>query len=199
MKTRAIAYLRVSTDKQADTGVSLDVQRQKVAAYAGLYDLDLVSIEADAGESAKSLQRPALDRAMKALEDGEADALLVVKLDRLTRSVRDLGELVDKSNREGWALLSVSEQLDTRTAAGRMVLNILTGGEPPYGWQVSDDGVRLDPHEGEQAAIEAASELRQAGLSLRKIGRLLESKGLLPRTGKSWHPEKVKRLLKSAA
>ena len=81
MKTRAIAYLRVSTDKQADTGVSLDVQRQKVAAYAGLYDLDLVSIEADAGESAKSLQRPALDRAMKALEDGEADALLVVKLE----------------------------------------------------------------------------------------------------------------------
>lgn len=227
MKTRAIAYLRVSTDKQADTGVSLDVQRQKVAAYAGLYDLDLVSIEVDAGESASSLQRPALARAMKALEDGEAEALLVVKLDRLTRSVRDLGELVDKSNREGWALLSVSEQLDTRTAAGRMVLNILTvvsqwereaigertaaamahkrergeytGGEPPYGWQVSGDGVRLEAHEGEQAAIEAASELREAGLSLRKIGRLLESKGLLPRSGKSWHPEKVKRLLKSAA
>jgi site-specific DNA recombinase len=55
MPTRTIAYLRVSTEKQADRGVSLDAQRAKVAAYAELYDLDLVETIIDAGESAKSL------------------------------------------------------------------------------------------------------------------------------------------------
>lgn len=60
------------------------------------------------------------------LRAGQADAILVVKLDRLTRSVRDLGELVERYFATGrWALLSVSEQIDTRSAAGRLVLNVL--------------------------------------------------------------------------
>jgi len=89
-RTRTVAYLRVSTDKQADRGVSLEAQRAKVESYAALFDLELVAIEVDAGVSAKSLARPALDRALAMLRAGKADALLVVKLDRLTRSVRDL-------------------------------------------------------------------------------------------------------------
>ena len=109
----------------ADRGVSLDAQRAKAEAYAALYDLELVAVEIDAGVSAKSLDRPALARALALLDAGEADALLVVKLDRLTRSVGDLGALVKRCNRGGWALLSVSEQVDTRTAAGRLVLNVL--------------------------------------------------------------------------
>ena len=126
-RTRTVAYLRVSTDKQADRGVSLDAQRAKVEGYAALFDLDLVAIEVDAGESAKSLARPALGRALAMLRTGKAEALLVVKLDRLTRSVRDLCDLVDDYFREGkCALLSVGEQVDTRSAAGRMVLNMLT-------------------------------------------------------------------------
>jgi site-specific DNA recombinase len=127
IKTRVVAYLRVSTDKQADHGISLDAQRAKLTAYAELYDLDLVTVEVDAGASAKTLDRPALQRALTTLKAGRADALLVVKLDRLTRSVRDLADLVDDYFRDGkYALLSVSEQVDTRSAAGRMVLNILT-------------------------------------------------------------------------
>jgi len=55
MPTRTIAYLRVSTDKQADRGVSLDAQRAKLKAYAELYELDLVEVIVDAGQSAKSL------------------------------------------------------------------------------------------------------------------------------------------------
>ena len=219
--TRAIAYLRVSIEKQADAGVSLEAQRAKVEAYAALYDLELVTVEVDAGASAKSLDRPALARALAALEAGEAAALLVVKLDRLTRSVRDLGDLVELSNRQGWGLLSVSEQLDTRTAAGRMVLNILaavsqwereaigertavamahmrandeyTGGEAPYGWRLAEDGA-LEADPAEQAAIAVARDLRDAGLSLRKVGAALAARGVLPRTGRRWHPENVKRL-----
>src|SRR5262245_60811472 len=106
--TRAVAYVRVSTDKQVDHGVSLAAQQAKVEAYAKLFELDLVAVEVEAGVSAKSLARPALDRALGMLRDGAADALLVVKLDRLTRSVRDLCDLVDRYFRDGrWALMSV--------------------------------------------------------------------------------------------
>ena len=60
MPTRTIAYLRVSTDKQADRGVSIDAQRAKVQACAQLYDLELAEVIVDAGESAKTLERPGL-------------------------------------------------------------------------------------------------------------------------------------------
>ncbi len=91
MPTKTIAYLRVSTDKQADRGGSLDAQRAKVAAYAELYDLELLEVIVDAGESAKSLERPGLKRPLGMLKAGEAEALPVVKLDRLTRRSRGSG------------------------------------------------------------------------------------------------------------
>ena len=126
MATKTVAYVRVSTDKQADAGQSLEAQRAKVESYAGLYDLELVEVIVDAGVSAKNLSRPGLDRALAMLKSGKAEALLVVKLDRLTRSVRDLGELVEHYFASGKAaLLSVSEQIDTRSAGGRLVLNVL--------------------------------------------------------------------------
>src|SRR2546430_8457594 len=89
--TRAIGYIRVSTDKQAEHGVSLDAQQAKLAAYAALYDLTLVEVIVDAGVSAKTLDRPGLQRALAMLRKGQVTALLVAKLDRLTRSVEDLG------------------------------------------------------------------------------------------------------------
>lgn len=124
--TRVVGYIRVSTEGQADGGVSLDAQRAKLTAYCAALDLVLVAVEADAGLSAKSLERPALQRALGMLRDGQADALLVVKLDRLTRSVRDLGTLVEDYFAAGrWSLLSVADSIDTRSAAGRLVLNVL--------------------------------------------------------------------------
>jgi DNA invertase Pin-like site-specific DNA recombinase len=124
--TRVIGYIRVSTEQQADGGVSMDAQRAKLAAYSLACDLELVAVEMDAGVSAKSMARPGLQSAMARLEAGEADGLLVVKLDRLTRSVRDLGWLVEPKRFGGrWALLSVSDSIDTRSAAGRLVLNVL--------------------------------------------------------------------------
>lgn len=125
--TRVISYVRVSTDEQANSGVSLAAQREKCELYARLHGLTLVEHIEDAGQSAKSLDRPGLQRALKMLRSGEADALLIVKLDRLTRSVRDLGTLLDTHFQPGAAtLMSVHDQIDTSTAAGRMVLNILT-------------------------------------------------------------------------
>src|SRR2546428_9174307 len=129
--TRTVVYCRVSTDKQADRGVSLDAEQTKAKAYAELYDLDVVEMVIDAGASAKTLDRPGLKRALDLLKAGKADALLVVKLDRLTRSVADLGKLVERYFAPGKAaLLSVGEQIDTRSAAGRLVLNVLASVSP---------------------------------------------------------------------
>lgn len=224
--TRAVAYLRVSTERQAAEGVSLDAQRSKVELYAELYGLDLVAVEVDAGVSAKTLNRPALERARAMLAAGEADALVVVKLDRLTRSLRDLGAMVDACNREGWALLSVSEQIDTRTAAGRLVLNVLgsvsqweretigertrealahkrkrgekTGGDLPFGHALADDGVHLETDPAEARALSLISDLRADGLSIRRIAAELNARGV-PARGKRWHPTTVARVLKRAA
>jgi DNA invertase Pin-like site-specific DNA recombinase len=125
-RTRVVGYVRVSTEHQADGGVSLDAQRAKLEAYAVAMDLDLVALVEDAGVSAKTLNRPGLRRALAMLDAGEAEALLIVKLDRLTRSVRDLGDLVERYFASRCSLLSVSDSIDTRTAAGRLVLNVLT-------------------------------------------------------------------------
>ena len=214
----------MSTDKQADRGVSLDAQRAKVQAYAQLYDLELAEVIVDAGESAKSLDRPGLQRALALLKTGEADALLVVKLDRLTRSVRDLGHLVEKYFAPGKAaLLSVGEQIDTRSASGRLVLNVLasvsqwereaigertatamqhkasqgeyTGGQAPYGRRVAPDGAQLEPDPHEEAARAVARQLRAQGLSLRKVAAGLAKRGIRSRTGRGFAPVQVKRMV----
>ncbi len=224
MPTRTIAYLRVSTDKQADRGVSLDAQRAKVKAYAELYDLELAEMIVDAGESAKSLDRPGLKRALGMLKAGDAEALLVVKLDRLTRSVVDLGTLVERYFAPGKAaLLSVGEQIDTRSAAGRLVLNVLasvsqwereaigertatamqykakqgeyTGGQAPYGRRVGSDGASLELHPDEVEARDVARELRAQGLSLRGVAAELERRGVRSRTGRGFAPVQVARMV----
>jgi DNA invertase Pin-like site-specific DNA recombinase len=124
---RLIGYVRVSTEDQASNGVSLEAQRKKLEQYVELYGGELVEVIVDDGASAKTLRRPGLQRALEMLDQGDADGILIAKLDRLTRNVRDLGELLDRYFGEGkFALLSVADQIDTRTAGGRLVLNVLT-------------------------------------------------------------------------
>lgn len=111
---------------QAQEGFSLEAQRTKLTAYAAALDLQLVDITSDEGASGSTLRRPGLQRALAMLEAGAAQAILVAKLDRLTRSVRDLGILVEKYFADGrHSLMSVSDSIDTRSASGRLVLNVL--------------------------------------------------------------------------
>lgn len=222
-RTRTVAYLRVSTDKQVDRGVSLEAQRGKVEAYASLYDLDVVSVEVDAGESAKSLNRPALQRALAMLKTGKADALLVVKLDRLTRSVPDLCSLVNDYFRDGkLSLVSIGEQVDTRSAAGRMVLNMLTVigqwereaigertaaamqhmkaegkrvGAVPYGFTLANDDKTLVAADSEQTVISVARELRSRGLALRAVAATLDERGMRARNGRRFGAEQIARMV----
>jgi DNA invertase Pin-like site-specific DNA recombinase len=214
----------VSTDKQADHGISLDAQRAKIEAYASLYDLDLVEIIVDAGASAKTLDRPGLQSALAMLKAGKAEALLVVKLDRLTRSVADLGTLVEKYFQKA-ALLSVSDQIDTRSASGRLVLNVLASvaqwereaigertraalqymksqgkrtGHIPFGSRLAADGIHLEQDPTEQSILTTISTLQKQGLPLRKIADELNSRGLQNR-GNPWNHVAVARVSKNVA
>ena len=124
-QTRVVGYVRVSSEQQTDHGVSLQAQEEKIRQYCSLYDLTLVDIITDAGVSAKTLQREGLQKALSMHTSGQADGIVVVKLDRLTRNVADLGTLITEYFNT-YALLSVCEQIDTRSASGRLVLNVLT-------------------------------------------------------------------------
>ncbi len=220
--TRAVGYIRVSTEKQSDKGVSLDAQQAKLRAYAELYDLELVDVVVDAAQSAKTLERPGLQKALGMLKSGQAEALIIIKLDRLTRNVADLGALLKNYFAEDkWALMSVTEQIDTRTAGGRLVLNVLTsvsqwerevigertrdalrhkqamgeyiGGRIPYGYRI--DGTVLVEDAGEQAVIVEARQLRNSGLSLRAIAANLDKRGFRARNGQAFGAMQIKRMV----
>ena len=86
----AIGYARVSTDKQADSGVSLEAQQEKIRAMAVVQGSALLDVIVDAGESAKTLDRPGMARLLALVDARKVDAVIIAKLDRMTRSVKDL-------------------------------------------------------------------------------------------------------------
>ncbi len=121
----AIGYARVSTDRQADHGGSLETQATRIRAMATVQGAELLDLIVDGGESAKTMNRPGFQRLLAVVKQGEVEAVIVAKLDRLTRSVRDLCALLDLFDKRRVALISVAESLDTSTAAGRLVITIM--------------------------------------------------------------------------
>jgi len=221
---KVIGYIRVSTDEQAQGGVSLEAQRAKLEQYAELYDLDLVEVVVDAGVSAKNLHRDGLKAALCALDAGQAAGLLVAKLDRLTRSVRDLSDLLEKYFGTKYALLSVAEKVDTSSAAGRMILNIMATvsqwerevigertsaalqhkiaqgqhvGSPALGFKMTDG--QLEADQAELVVVERIQELRAAGMTLQAIADLLNSESIATKRGGKWHPSTVTYILSRRA
>jgi site-specific DNA recombinase len=220
----AIGYARVSTDKQADRGVSLEAQTEKIRAMTVVHSAELTDIIVEAGESAKTLNRPGMQRLLALVDSGEVNVVIVAKLDRLTRSVKDLCELLERFERRGVALISVAESLDTSSAAGRLVLNIMTAvsqwereaigertrdalshkrrrgervGNIAFGYRLTSDGIHVEPEPTEQAAMTAITELRAEGRSLRRIAMDLNSRGWRTRKGSEWRLESVARVASS--
>jgi len=225
-KTKTVAYIRVSSIDQADNGHSLAAQREKVEGYAKLHDLDLVAVIEDGGVSAKTLDRPGLKRALAMLDRGDASALLVCKLDRLTRRVADLGKLIDGyfGEKGKAALMSVADHIDTRSAAGRLVLNVLAsvsqwereiiverttdamqhlkaGGKvycrPLMGFDAV--GGKLVANDAEQALIGRMKAMRADGMSFARIADRLNLDRVPTKRGGTWASMTVKKILDRAA
>jgi site-specific DNA recombinase len=218
VRGRAVGYCRVSTERQAGEGVSLDAQSAKIRAMVAVQDADLLELVTDAGASAKNLARPGLERVLALVDARTVDTVIVAKLDRLTRSVRDLADLLDRFARRGVALVSVAESLDTGTAAGRLVLNVMTSvaqwereaisertrdalrhkkalglrvGEIPYGFALAADRRRLEEDAGEQATLARMRALRAEGRSFQAVADELNRLGSTTRRGTSWRYQYV--------
>ena len=118
-------YCRVSSDEQAAHGISIDAQRDILNGYAAMSQSQIRIFE-DAGFSGKNTDRPALQEMLSAIHSGSVSAVVVWKLDRLSRSLRDtLSMIEDIFAPAGVTLVSVTESIDTSTPSGRMMLNLL--------------------------------------------------------------------------
>lgn len=219
---KTIGYVRVSTQDQATEGVSLDAQEARIGAYAAAMGFDVSEVICDAGESAKSLQRPGMAKILEGVRSGSIGRVVVLKLDRLTRSTRDLADVLDLFAKTDASLVSVSENLDTASACGRLVVNMLgvvaqwereaiaertsdalarkrqtrvAYGATPFGFVRVGDA--LVPEPAEQAALVEAARMDREGSSFREIAARLTEIGVKPHRGKAWHASSVRAVLRS--
>lgn len=126
VKVHVAIYVRVSTEEQKRDGFSIRSQIEKLTSYACIKDWVIFDIYNDEGISGKNIEeRPALLKMIEDIKRGKINAVLVFKLDRLTRSIRDLMELTDIFNENKCEFCSLTENIDTHTASGRMFLKIL--------------------------------------------------------------------------
>jgi DNA invertase Pin-like site-specific DNA recombinase len=122
---RVLAYARVSTDEQADSRAGLEAQRAAMAAEARRRGWSIIDTIEDAGYSAKDLRRPGITRALEELRRGRADALVVAKLDRLSRSMIDFTGRMARATKESWALVALDMDVDTTTPAGEAMAHLI--------------------------------------------------------------------------
>jgi DNA invertase Pin-like site-specific DNA recombinase len=191
---KAAGYIRVSTEDQAKEGVSLDNQEAKIKAYASLNDLNLVEVIRDGGASGKSLDRAGMVKLLGMVEKGSIEAVIVYKLDRLSRKTIDTLNLIEKLEDQGIAFHSISEKVDTKSATGKFFLTIISAiaqmerdliaertkdalshkkdkgewcGRIPFGFKVEDNHLVEDPEQIK--VIQKAKRLRRSGKSMRDI------------------------------
>ena len=208
---------------QVRDGVSLAAQQERINAFAIATGRIIDELVVDEGISAKSLARPQLQRILEGVRKGNIGTVVVLKLDRLTRSIRDLGELLETFRKANADLVSVSESLDTSSASGRMVVNLLgvfgefereqvgertslalaykrRAGEAygPEAFGFRRLGATFERHAEEYPALMKALAMHDEGATLRSIGHWLTSAGFRPkRGGKQWYPATVRRMLTS--
>ena len=220
----SLGYVRVSTEKQADEGVSLAAQESKVRAMAVVRGIELAEVIVDT-ESGKSLNRAGAQRLLEMVGRGEVGTVIIAKLDRLTRSVKDLCGLLELFEKKNVALISVAESLDTSSAAGRLVITIMGAvsqwereaigertrdalhhkrsqgervGNVSFGYRLAGDGKHVEPDPAEQAALREIHALRKRGGTLRSIAADLNAQGHRTRRGSAWRHTYIASMLATA-
>lgn len=220
-----VGYCRVSTNQQAVFGISLEAQAEKIRLTAAAQGTIIDEIIVDAGESARNLHRPGMERILRMVDAGKIRSVIVASLSRLTRSVSDLAMLLERFRKHDVALVSVQESLDTASASGRLVLNImccvsqwereilsertkdammqkkLNGervGNIRYGFRLAEDQKHIEPNPLEQSVLKRIRELRSSGETLRTIADALNQESITTRSGSTWHHVYVSGVLKAA-
>jgi DNA invertase Pin-like site-specific DNA recombinase len=225
---KALGYLRVSTDKQADSGLGLDAQRASVTACASRLRLPLHDVFVDAGTSGSLAieDRPVLLEAVAALKRG--DVLIVAKRDRLGRDVIAVAMIERLVAKRGARIVSAAgEGTENDDPTGMLMRRLIdsfaeyeraliaartraalqakrrkgerVSGIIPFGYRLGDDGRTLLADDQEQAAMAAIRALRAAGTSLRAVADELNRRAIRTRSGTPWRFEYVRNLLRQAA
>lgn len=205
-----LAYVRVSTEEQAVSGLGLADQRRVIAQEADRKHWSNVEFVTDEGFSAKSLARPGITEALERLRRGEAGVLVVSKLDRLSRSLLDFAGLMDRAKREGWRLVVLDLAIDTTTASGALMANVMASFAEYERRLISDrtsaalqakkaQGHRLGrPRTLDDAVLARVARERSEGRSLRAIADSLNHDGVpTAQGGRSWHASTVASALRS--
>lgn len=212
ISNRVLAYVRVSTDEQAASGLGLSDQRaviKRAAIERGWIDVDFIS---DEGVSAKNLDRPGIASALDQLARGQAGVLVVSKLDRLSRSLLDFANLMDTAKRQGWQVVALDLLIDTSTPSGALMGNVmasfaeferqLTAQRTSAALQAKKAvGARLGRPRSLDAAIQQRIvEERALGGTLTSIANGLNADGVpTARGGRCWYAGTVAAALRSVA
>lgn len=220
--TKAVAYIRVSTEEQANEGVSLDAQEARVKAYCVANGLELVGIYKDEGVSAGTPleKRPQGAAMLDALSSGKVGHVVAVKLDRLFRNALDCLANVEKWERAGYCLHLLDLAVNTCTAAGKAFLtiaatfaemeknlvkertesalahkkaNLQAYNHTPYGF--NREGASLVANPAEQATIERIKAMDREGIPMMRIAETLNAEGEATKKGGKWYASTVKAIL----
>jgi DNA invertase Pin-like site-specific DNA recombinase len=199
---KVLGYVRVSTDEQA---AGLRVQEATIRSACVTAGYELAGFVTDEGFSAKDLNRPGIADALERLKAGGADALMVSKLDRLSRSVFDFAGLVERSRSEGWALICLDLGVDTSTAAGEVMANVLAafaqferrliGERTKAALAVKKaEGVQIGrPRSVSPVVVSLIADLRKRGLGYTAVAAELNNRRVPPaRSGAKWWPSTVR-------
>ncbi len=221
---KAIGYIRVSTQGQVDDGVSMEAQQAKIEAWCLANDYELVEVFRDDGISGKSMnKREGLQNAIDSI--GKDIALVTYSMSRISRSIRDMLDIGDHLQKKGANLVSLTEKIDTTSAAGKMIFNMLAVmnqferdqisertksalqykkaqnqriGTIPYGYALAGDGIQLIENPEEQEILQNIIQLRKEGYTLREIAEQLNNDGVLTRKRGEWKLQYIHNLLKAA-
>ena len=213
-------YIRVSTDEQAQEGYSLSAQKEKLKSYCIAQDWKDFKFYVEEGVSGKTTKRPQLNELLKHVKQGSIKTLLVYRLDRLTRSVRDLHKLLDTLEKYGCTFKSATEIYDTSSAMGRMFITIIASiaqwesenlGERvrmgqiekarqgewsapiPFGFNKVNE--KLEINESEKDVLLDMIDKVRSGYSMRKLALYLDAVGPPPVRGKQWHITSIRTML----
>lgn len=204
---RVIGYMRVSTEEQGDSRAGLEAQEALIRAEVERRGWTLTDLRQDVASGKTMRKRDELGRTLRDLAAGHADALVVAKLDRLSRSVLDFASIMETAAAEKWSVVVLDLGVDTTTANGELVANIMISMAQ---WERRIIGDRT------KAALRAVKArgtplgrkpnvapetiklirvLRSQNLSWQRCADALEAEGIPTAQGGRWHGATVRRLL----
>jgi len=217
---KVAVYTRVSTEDQAKEGYSLGAQKERLSAYCESQGWDIADFYVDDGQTGRNVRRPAYQKMME--ERDKWDMILVMKMDRIHRNSKNFMIMMENLEKWGKKFTSMQESLDTSTAVGRFVVDIiqriaqleseqigertymgmaqkaesgkgLLGFYPPYGYKFQEG--KLVTVEEEIAIIKEAFRRYAQGEKMWEMARLFNTSGVTTRRGKPWTIWSVSHML----